>query len=90
MVGNYNYGTGFTSFTPAPMTDATGQTNTVSCNGARIGDIVNVSFDQPLQGVILTGWVSSNDTVSFRMQNGTGSSISLPAGKISAVISRYS
>lgn len=90
MVGNYNYGAGFTSFTPAPMTDQTGQTSTVLCNGARIGDIVNVSFDKPLQGVILTGWVSSNDTVSFRMQNGTGSSITLPAGKISAVISRYS
>ena len=90
MVGNYNYGTGFTSFTPAPMTDTTGQTSTVLCNGARIGDIVNVSFDKPLQGVILTGWVSSNDTVSFRMQNGTGSSITLPAGNISAAISRYS
>lgn len=72
------------------MTDTTGQTSTVLCNGARIGDIMNVSFDKPLQGVILTGWVSSNDIVSFRMQNGTGSSVTLPAGNISAAISRYS
>lgn len=87
---NKGWGKGATTFDPASLTNGTGQTNTVACSGARMGDLVDISFSNALLGLQLTAWVSSPDIVSFRLQNGTGGTVDLGAGTIRVKISRVS
>lgn len=85
-----NWGYASAPFDPASMTTNTGISGTVGVPDARPGDVVEVSFSNDLQGIILTGWVSANNTVSFRMFNSTGVTIDLPSGTIKARIKRMS
>ncbi len=87
---NRQWGYASAPFDPPSITNGTGVTGTVGVTNARPGDIVVVSFSSDLQGIQLTGWVSANDTVSFRMFNGTGSTIDLPSGTVKARITRMS
>ena len=71
----------------APVTSIEG---TIGVPGARPGDVVDISFTTDLQGVLLLGWVSGNDVVSFRMFNSTGANRDLGTGIIKARIKRMS
>jgi len=66
------------------LTNGTSAGGSFACNGAVLGDIVDVSLNQPLQGVRLWGWVSSANTVSWRMENYTGGSVTLTTGTLTA------
>lgn len=53
---------------PSLLTGAT-DTTTIACTGAALGDFALVSFSLDLQGVAVSAWVSSADTVSVRFVN---------------------
>lgn len=78
--------TGTATYDPANLVDGAGVTTTVTVTGAALGDLVVVSFSLDLQGILLTGYVSSANTVSVRFQNETGGAIDLASGTISAKV----
>jgi hypothetical protein len=89
IANNNGYGYGSATYNPGNLADGAGETTTVTVAGAVLGDIVDVSFSLDLQGIIMTGWVSSADTVSVRFQNETaGADINLASGTIRATITR--
>lgn len=75
-------------YDPGNLVDGAGATTTVTVTGAALGDYVLVSFSLDLQGILLTGYVSSADTVSVRFQNETGGAIDLASGTIKAKVIR--
>jgi hypothetical protein len=80
-----NFSEGITaqaSYNPNSLADGAGETTTVGCTGAAMGDGVVVSFSLDLQGVMMTAWVSAADTVSVRFQNETGGVVDLATGII--------
>lgn len=85
-----NNGIFYSSAAVAAQTIASGTGILATCGvvGAAIGDFVDVSYTSDLQGLTLTGWVSSAGIITARFQNGTAASISLPIGTIRAAIRR--
>lgn len=75
---------GTATYDPGNLIDGQGLTTTVTVDGAVLGDFVDVSFSQDLQGISMTAWVSAANTVSVRFQNETGAPIDLPSGTIKA------
>ena len=76
--------TGTATYDPGSLADGQGVTTAVTVTGAALGDFVDVSFSQDLQGITMTAWVSAANTVSVRFQNETGAPIDLPSGTIKA------
>jgi hypothetical protein len=66
---------GSATYDPPSLSDGTGVTTTLTVTGAALGDYVEPSFSNNLQGIVLSAWVSAADTVSVRFQNETGSAI---------------
>jgi hypothetical protein len=75
---------GSATYDPPSLADGAGVTTTVSVPGANLGDFAFASFSQSLQGVTVTAFVSSANTVSVRFQNETGAAIDLTSGTIFA------
>lgn len=75
-------GTGSATYDPTSLADGAGVTTTVTCTGAALGNFSEGSFDNDLQGVTFTTWVSSANTVSARFQNETGAPVDLASGTI--------
>lgn len=75
---------GAATYDPGNLVDGQGVTTTVTVSGAVLGDFVEVSFSQDLQGIALTAWVSAPNTVSVRFQNETGAPIDLASGTLKA------
>lgn len=67
------------------LVDGAGVTTTVTVTGCALGQFVIVSFSLDLQGITLTGYVSSANTVSVRFQNETTGAIDLASGTIYAI-----
>jgi hypothetical protein len=63
------------------------QINTVT--GAVLGDFVQVSFNQDLQGIDLFGYVSAANQVTVVFHNGTGSNITLLSGTVRVRVTRH-
>jgi hypothetical protein len=76
--------TGSKTYDPASIADGAGDSTTVTVTGAALGDFVQVSFSNDLQGILLTGYVSAADTVTARFQNETGGAIDLASGTLRA------
>lgn len=76
------------SYDPPSIATSAGVTTTITCAGALLGDIVYCSFSNPLQGLVLTGWVSAENTVSVRFTNLTGSAIDLASGTLAVKVER--
>jgi hypothetical protein len=64
-------------------------TTTITVTGAALGDIVGVGFDKDLQAMQLTGHVSSADTVTVVLRNGTAGAIDLASGTLRATVTKY-
>lgn len=77
---------GSTTYDPGSLADGAGVTTTLAVVGVNLGDFVLPSFSLDLQGIILTGYVSAQDVVSFRFQNETTGTIDLASGTLSAII----
>lgn len=72
---------------PISLADGAGVTmSNVFCIGAAMGDFVLSSFSLDLQGITLTAWVGSVNTVLFRFQNESGGVVDLGSGTLSAKI----
>lgn len=65
------------AYNPPSITTGTQTTTTVTVSGAGLGDAVSVAFGLSLQGIIMTGYVSSTNTVTIVMLNMTGESLDL-------------
>jgi hypothetical protein len=76
------------TYNPASLVDGAGVTTSLAVEGAQVGDRVEVTFSEPLQGILFTGWVSAAGTVSVRFQNETGGTIDLASGTIRAFVTR--
>lgn len=59
-----------------------GATPTFTCNGARVGDMVQVSYSQILAGLTFTSYVNANDVVALRIENRTGGGVALASGNL--------
>lgn len=66
---------------PGNLAAGAGETSTpVTVAGAELGDFVTASAPYSLQGIACTAYVSAANTVSVRLQNGTGGAIDLAGG----------
>tara|TARA_R100000541_G_scaffold52690_1_gene60473 strand:- start:681 stop:3254 length:2574 start_codon:yes stop_codon:yes gene_type:complete len=62
---------------------------TVSADKSNVGDGVDiVKFSLPLQGLILTAWVSSVNTVTVQLYNPTASAVDLASGSVTVVVDK--
>lgn len=75
---------GSATYDPANLPDGTGVTTTVTVIGAALGNLAEVAFSLDLQGILLTAWVSSANTVSVRFQNESGGAVNLGSGTLTA------
>lgn len=78
--------TGIVSYDPPSLIDGDGVTTTVTVTGAALGNLVAISADDDLQGVLMTAWVSAADTVSVRFQNETGGPVNIPNTRLLAQV----
>ena len=79
---------GSATYDPASLLDGDGATTAVTVTGASLGDFAEASFSLDLQGITLTAWVSSSNTVSVRFQNETTGTIDLGSGTLRAKVRR--
>lgn len=79
---------GEATYDPANLVDGAGATTTVSVPGAVMGDFAVASFSNDLQGITLTAYVSSVNTVSVRFQNESGGALDLASGTLRALVIR--
>jgi hypothetical protein len=77
---------GSVTYDPSNLIKGAQTTITVSVPGAVMGDAVAVSFSLDLQGLQLTGGVSSPGVVTCVLQNGTGSNVNLGSGTLTAKV----
>jgi len=54
----------------------------ITVTGAAVGDPVDVSFSNSLQGMSLTGYVTATDTVAVTLLNNTGGAVDLASGTL--------
>jgi hypothetical protein len=78
--------TGIVSYDPPSLNDGDGVTTSVTVTGAALGNLVAISADDDLQGVLMTAWVSAADTVSVRFQNETGGPVNIPNTRLLAQV----
>lgn len=81
---------GSKTFDPVAAADGNGQSTNITVNGAAPGDFVQASFSNDLQGMILTAWVSSANTVTCWFQNESGGSLDLPSGTLRVIVTKAS
>jgi hypothetical protein len=79
---------GSATYDPPSMADGVGATTTVTVTGVVPGDYAIASFSLDLQGITLTAWVSSANTVSVRFQNESGGLLDLSSGTLRVRVSR--
>lgn len=71
---------------PPAVTSGTAATTTVTIPGATLGDYVSVSFSLSLAFCILSGYVSSADTVTVVLFNSTISTVNLGSGTLRVLV----
>lgn len=68
------------TFDPSSLADGSGETLQETVQGANLGNIVLVTAPYDLQGVNVTAYVQSQDTIEIRLQNESGSVVDLDSG----------
>ena len=71
-----------TTYDPPSLATGSGASTALGITGVAFGDYVEVSFDQALQGVTLTAFVSNPGQVTARFHNQTGGTIDLASGTL--------
>ena len=74
------------TYDPPSLANGDGVTTTVAVTGAEVGDFVDVSFSQNLQGIILTAYAYQTDGVAIRFQNESGGVVDLASGTLSVIV----
>ena len=68
------------------LTDGTGETDDVTVAGVALGDmVIGASLGVDLVGLTVTGYVSAANTVKFRIQNESGSTVDLASATMKIV-----
>lgn len=71
------------------LSDGVGETDDVTVPGVALGDMVlAASLGVDLVGLTVTGYVSAANTVKFRIQNESGSTVDLASSTLRIVIAR--
>lgn len=71
------------------LSDGVGETDDVTVPGVALGDMVlAASLSVDLVGLTVTGYVSAANTVKFRIQNESGSTVDLASSTLRIVIAR--
>ena len=71
---------------PASVASGSTVTTTLTVSGASLGDFTLASFSLSLQGMQLTSYVSSSNTVTAVLSNLTGSAVDLSSGTLSVIV----
>ena len=71
------------------LVDGAGETDDITIPGVALGDIViGTSLGVDLVGLTVTGYVSAANTVKFRIQNESGSTVDLASSTLRVVVAR--
>ena len=71
------------------LVDGAGETDDVTIPGVALGDmVIGASLGVDLVGLTVTGYVSAANTVKFRVQNESGSTVDLASATMKIVIVR--
>jgi len=71
------------------LVDGAGETDDVIVSGVALGDmVIGASLGVDLVGLTVTGYVSAANTVKFRIQNESGSTVDLASATLRIVIVR--
>lgn len=71
------------------LVDGAGETDDVTIPGVALGDmVIGASLGVDLVGLTVTGYVSAANTVKFRIQNESGSTVDLASSTLRIVIVR--
>ena len=71
------------------LADGVGETDDVTVPGVALGDmVIGASLGVDLVGLTVTGYVSAANTVKFRIQNESGSTVDLASATMKIVIVR--
>lgn len=71
---------------PGVLGDGVGFTSSaITVTGATLGEPVDAAFNVDLQGITLTGWVSSAGNVMVRFQNESGGSLTLGSHTVTVI-----
>ena len=71
------------------LADGAGETDDVTVPGVALGDmVIGTSLAVDLVGLTVTGYVSAANTVKFRIQNESGSTVDLASATMDIVIVR--
>lgn len=69
--------------------DGVGETDDVTVPGVALGDmVIGASLGVDLVGLTVTGYVSAANTVKFRIQNESGSTVDLASSTLRIVVAR--
>jgi hypothetical protein len=71
------------------LVDGAGETDDITIPGVALGDMVlAASLGVDLVGLTVTGYVSAANTVKFRIQNESGSTVDLASSTLRVVVAR--
>jgi hypothetical protein len=71
------------------LVDGAGETDDVTVSGVALGDmVIGASLGVDLVGLTVTGYVSAANTVKFRIQNESGSTVDLASSTLRIVVVR--
>jgi hypothetical protein len=71
------------------LVDGAGETDDVTIPGVALGDmVIGASLGVNLVGLTVTGYVSAANTVNFRIQNESGSTVDLASSTLRIVVAR--
>ena len=71
------------------LVDGAGETDDVTVDGVALGDmVIGASLGVDLVGLTVTGYVSAANTVKFRIQNESGSTVDLASSTLRIVVVR--
>lgn len=74
---------------PGSLADGVGETDDVTVPGVALGDmVIGASLGVDLVGITVTGYVSAANTVKFRIQNESGSTVDLASSTLRIVVVR--
>jgi len=85
---NVGYGFGSKTYDPASIADGAVHVEYITVTGVEPGDFVRVSHGANLDGVSLTGYVSSSNTVACLFLNNTGVAKDITTGTLSVFVDK--
>lgn len=83
------WGISFLTTTASSIPPQNVHTFNVNVSGARVGDMVSVSLDVAMSGVLISGSVVSADVVQVQVYNSSGATIAMPVCGCRVKVSRY-